>query len=164
MPGPPCDERGERHWGTEMSTQLSLLETTAAPGTGGQDGSWIDRLQELVAPVLIEDRIIVEPDDPVGGGAPCQIAGCPRPSLAGGLCSSHMWRWAKDGRPPLSSWDPGELPGKQALSLAALPIPLRCEIAYGILRARDTNNVVRQGFYRTRSMVKALSDRESRHC
>ena len=39
-----------------------------------------------------------------------------------------------------------------------MPIPLRWEIAYGILRARDTNDVVRQGFYRTRSMVKALSD------
>jgi hypothetical protein len=67
-----------------MSTQLSPVETTVAPFAGGADGSWIDRLQELVAPILIEDRIVVEPDDPVGGGAPCQIAGMPAALSAGG--------------------------------------------------------------------------------
>jgi site-specific recombinase XerD len=141
-----------------MSTQLPLTPTTAPRVAGGPDGSWVDRLQELVAPVLIDDRIIVEPDDPVGGGAPCQIAGCPRPSLPGGLCSVHVQRWANAGRPPLSAWDPGELPGKQTLSLAALPTPLRWEIAYGILRARETRDLVRQNFHWTRSMIQNLAE------
>jgi hypothetical protein len=100
----------------------------------------------------------VEPDDPVGGGAPCQVAGCPRPSLLGGLCSAHVQRWAKAGRPPLSAWDPGELPGKQTLSLAALPTPLRWEIAYGILQARETNDVVRQDFKFASTMVRDLAE------
>jgi hypothetical protein len=141
-----------------MSTQQSVTQPTAPPVAGGPDGSWVDRLQELVAPILIEDRIIVEPDDPVGGGAPCQIAGCPRPSLPGGLCSAHVQRWAKAGRPPLSAWDPGELPGKQTLSLAALPTPLRWEIAYGILQARETNDVVRQDFKFASTMVRDLAE------
>jgi hypothetical protein len=67
-------------------------------------------------------------------------------------------RWAKAGRPPLCAWDPGELPGKQALSLAALPTPLQWEIAYGILQARQTNDVVRQDFHWTRSMVEHLAE------
>jgi site-specific recombinase XerD len=140
-----------------MSANLSPVETTVAPFADGPDNLWVDRLEELVRPVLIQDRIIVEPDDPVGGGAPCQIAGCPRPSLPGGLCVTHVQRWAKAGRPPLSAWDPGELPGKQTLSLAALPTPLRWEIAYGILQARQTNDVVRQEFKFASTMVHDLA-------
>jgi len=159
MSGQPWrDERRDMRWGTEMSTELSLLQTTPPPVECEPDGSWIDRLQEFVAPYLIEDRIIVVPDDPVGGGAPCQIAGCPRPSLPGGLCTVHVQRWAKAGRPSLSTWDPGELPGKQRLSLAALPTPLRWEIAYGILRARETRDLVRQNFQWTRSTVEHLAE------
>ena len=141
-----------------MSTQLSPVETPVAPFADGSDNLWVDRLEELVRPVLIQDRIIVEPDDPVGGGAPCQIAGCPRPSVSGGLCSAHVQRWAKAGRPALSNWDPGELPGLQWLSLAALPTPLRWEIAYGILQARQTNDVVRQDFKFARTMVRGLAE------
>jgi hypothetical protein len=67
-------------------------------------------------------------------------------------------RWAKAGRPALSDWDPGELPGLQWLSLAALPTPLRWEIAYGILQARQTNDVVRQDFKFARTMVRGLAE------
>ena len=37
-----------------MSTQLSPVETTVAPFAGGPDGSWIDRLQELVGRSMVE--------------------------------------------------------------------------------------------------------------
>ena len=77
-------------------------------------------------------------------------------SSGGPLCHP-VQRWAKAGRPPLSAWDPGELPGKQTLSLAALPTPLRWEIAYGILQARQTNDVVRQEFKFASTMVHDLA-------
>jgi integrase len=141
-----------------MKLQLSPLETTAPQARGGPDDSWLDRLQQLVSLVLIDDRIIVHLDDPVGGGTPCQIARCPRPPVRRGLCSTHMNRWAKAGRPVLSAWDPGEPPRKQALSLAALPVPLRWEIAYGILQARQTNDVVRRNFRQTQAMIRDLAD------
>jgi site-specific recombinase XerD len=139
-----------------MSTQLPLLQT-AAP-RGGPDSSWVERLQKLVSPALIDERIIVHPDDPVGGGAACEIANCPQSVKSDGLCSPHKQRWLKAGRPLRSAWDPGELPALQWLSLAALPIPLRWEIAYGLLQARQTKDVVRQDFNGTRLMVHELAE------
>ena len=50
------------------------------------------------------------------------------------------------------------MPGLQWLSLAALPTPLRWEIAYGILQARQTNDVVRQDFKFVRTMVRDLAE------
>jgi site-specific recombinase XerD len=141
-----------------MSTQPSRITAIVAPAMGGPEDSWLFRLQKVVAPVLVNDRIIVSPDDPVGGGAPCQIAGCPRLPLHGDLCSTHAQRWARAGRPPLTAWDPGELPEKEALSLATLPLPLRWEIAHGILQARTTNDVVRQNFRQIRLMIRALAE------
>jgi site-specific recombinase XerD len=139
-----------------MSIRLSLVGPLAPPAASGPD-DWADRLQELVGPVLVDDRIIVHPDDPVGGGAPCQIGRCPRPVFRYGLCSTHTDRWVRAGRPARSGWDPGELPGDQWISLAALPTPLRWEIAYGIVQARNTNDVVGLGFDRTRTMVRDLA-------
>ena len=141
-----------------MKLQHLPLETTASQARGGPDDSWLDRLQQLVSLVLIDDRIIVHLDDPVGGSTPCQIARCPRPPVRRGLCSTHVNRWAKAGRPALSGWDPGELPAKQALSLAALPVPLRWEIAYGIMQARQTNDVVRRNFRQTQAMIRDLAE------
>jgi site-specific recombinase XerD len=142
-----------------MSTPLTLIETTAvAPIASGLGDSWVDRLHELVAPVLVDDRIIVHSDDPIGGEVACQITGCPRSAPRDGLCSVHLDRWVRAGRPTLKSWDPGDLPGPQWLSLAALPTPLRWEIAYGIVQARQTTDMVRQGFAWTLTMVRDLAE------
>jgi site-specific recombinase XerD len=140
-----------------MSARLSLVVPFAPPAASGPD-DWVGRLQELVAPMLVEDRIIVHPDDPVGGGAACQIGGCPRPVFRHGLCCTHDDRWVRAGRPARTGWDPGELPGDQWLSLAALPTPLRWEIAYGILQAGKTTDVVGLSFDRTRIMIRDLAE------
>lgn len=96
--------------------------------------------------------------DPVGGGAPCPLAGCPGIVLSGYFCSAHSRRWARAGGPAPIAWDPGELPEGEALGLKTLALPLRWEIAYGILRARTTNDIVRQNFRQTRLMIRALTE------
>lgn len=141
-----------------MTAQPVPTTMTAVPATGGADDLWVLRLQEEVAPVLVNDRMVVSSDDPVGGGAPCPIAGCPGILLYGGLCSAHSRRWTHAGRPPLTAWDPGEPPENEALGLETLPLPLRWELAYGILRARTTNDVVRQNFRQTCLMIRALTE------
>ena len=141
-----------------MSTKPSRLPATGAPAIGGLDDSWILCLQEAVAPVLVNDLLIVNPDDPVGGGTPCPIPGCPRILSYGDFCPVHAQRWAQAGHPTLPAWDPGEPPEAEVISLRILPRPLRWEIAYAISQARTTNDVVRQNLRRTRSMIHALAE------
>ncbi|WP_171048489.1 tyrosine-type recombinase/integrase [Nocardia cyriacigeorgica] len=123
------------------TTSLTVVAPTK-PEPGAVTGIWVDRVREAVASILVNDRIAMSPEDPVGGGPPCTAPGCPRSVRHAGLCSAHYERWHAAGRPDQSQWDPGTPLGIEYLSLAALPTPLRWEIAYGILRARQERNVV----------------------
>ena len=113
------------------------LSLVAAPGNVCED-QLHDRVQALVAPVLVDDRIAVAPADPVGGGPPCAVEECPRPMRFNGFCDCHNSQLRNAGRPEISSWtSPRPNPGPELLDLGRLPIPLRWEIAYGIVRARE---------------------------
>jgi integrase len=101
------------------------------------------QLRELVAPVLIDDcRVFVTADDPVGGGPACAVAGCPRSRKGhAAVCAVHRDRWLAAGKPDLDHWDdPGPCPGAESVLLGRLPVPLRWEIAYGIVQARQRPN------------------------
>ena len=102
-----------------------------------------DQLRELVASILIDDcRVFVTADDPVGGGPACAVAGCPRSRKGDAtVCAVHHDRWVAAGKPDLDYWDdPGPCPDPESVLLGRLPLPLRREIAYGIVQARQHPN------------------------
>lgn len=41
------------------------------------------------------------PEDPVFGGAVCQVGGCARTARGRGLCQGHLHRWVGEGRPDM---------------------------------------------------------------
>lgn len=137
----------------ELAAVAPLEPTPIAVPAEGQ--SWEELLRELVAPILTDDCIDVRLDDVVGGGPCCAIADCPRPAERSDLCSVHDQRWRWAGQPDRSSWDAGAPPVPERLSLAALPTPLRWEVAYGLLRAREKRAPVHM---RWRTLHNVISD------
>jgi hypothetical protein len=113
------------------------LSLAAAPGSVSED-QLHDRLRALVAPVLVDGKIAVAPADPVGGGPPCAVEGCARSRRFNAFCGCHFSQWRDAGQPEVSSWNsPRHDPGPELVDLGGLPIPLRWQIAYGIVRARE---------------------------
>ena len=53
------------------------------------------KLVSAVRPEFRVDVFIVDPSDPVFGGAPCHVAGCGRAARLHDLCDSHYQRWHK---------------------------------------------------------------------
>ncbi|MDL9947569.1 site-specific integrase [Gordonia sp. ABSL11-1] len=97
-----------------------------------------DLMEQAAAPLLdTRHRVLMHPGDPVGGGPHCSVSGCPRIARTCARCFIHYQRWRGAGSPPDGDWDPGPPPGPDYLSLHALPPPLRSELAYGILQARQ---------------------------
>ena len=102
-----------------------------------------DQVRELVAPILTDDhRVFITADDPVGGGPACGVASCPRSRKGHAVvCAVHRGRWLAAGAPDPSRWDdPGPCPSPDSVLLGRLPVPLRWEIAYGIVQARQRPN------------------------
>ncbi|MEU5763968.1 hypothetical protein [Nocardia sp. NPDC047648] len=145
-----------------MNPLTPVEERTRAdiPGSG-RNGSLQARLRELVEGFLVEDRVEIRLGDPVGGGGPaCCLPGCPRPASTKQLCKAHLERWNWVGRPDLAQWDPGDPPEPEWLSLARLPVPLRFEVAYGLLRARQTRAVDPIGIAAARRLLDTLATTE----
>jgi integrase len=143
-----------------MTTPLRVI----GPAAGAEPASPLplhDRLRELVAPILIDDRrVFVTADDPVGGGPACAVAGCPR-SCKGHetICAVHRDRWLAAGNPDLDHWDdPGPCPGAESVLLARLPVPLRWEIAYGIVQARQRPNPPSLRLVSLQGAINGLAD------
>jgi len=113
------------------------LSLASSPGSVPEERLH-EHLSALIAPVLIDAKIAVAPADPVGGGPVCAVEACVRPSRQSDLCGHHYTRWRNAGRPEISSWSSSlPNPGPELVDLGRLPVPLRWEIAYGILRARQ---------------------------
>lgn len=140
----------------ELAAVAPLEPTPIVVPADGQ--SWGELLRELVAPILINDCIDVLLDDVVGGGPCCAIAKCPRPADRSDLCSVHDQRWRLAGQPDRSHWDAGEPLAPEHLSLAVLPTPLRWEVAYGILQARQKRPQVHMRCRALHNMIADLAD------
>ena len=89
------------------------MNGSSPPAPGGPGGhragtpGLLERLLAAVRPEFRADIVSFAPDDPVfGHPAACRVPHCGRPArLAGGhLCYSHYERWARSGRPGISSW------------------------------------------------------------
>jgi len=120
-----------------------------------------DQLRELVAPILIDDhRVFVTADDPVGGGPACAVAGCPRSRKGHAtVCAVHRDRWLAARQPDLDHWDdPGPCPGPESVPLTKLPVPLRWEIAYGIVQARQRPNPPSLRLISLQTAINGLAD------
>jgi integrase len=125
-----------------MTTPLRVVRPAGDPGPSSPLPLQ-DQLRELVEPFLIDDhRVFVTADDPMGGGPACAVAGCPRSRKGhASVCAVHYDRWVAAGKPDLGQWDdPGPCPGPESVLLARLPVPLRWEIAYGVVQARQRPN------------------------
>jgi len=64
----------------------------------------LEKLFAAVRPEFRADLIDIDAADPVFGGPPCRVAGCPRPGRAHGLCKGHRDRWAAAGRPDVAQF------------------------------------------------------------
>lgn len=103
-----------------------------------------DDLAAVVAPLLVDNVMAIEPGAPVGGSRRCQASGCWRSQTSGALCGTHHVRWNRAGKPAIDTpWDTGpELTSSGRLEphmvdLGVLPAPLRWEIAFGIEASWD---------------------------
>ena len=101
----------------------------AVLGEPSQEGRGV--LEELMQRVRTEFRTeLIAPvvGDPVLGGAKCDVAACPRPVHARGLCQGHRFRWSKAGKPGLTddvrTTDP-VTKGRARLRSCAVPSCLR---------------------------------------
>lgn len=113
------------------------LWLAATPGEIPED-KLPEYLRALTAPIMIDNKITVAPSDPVGGGEHCAVQGCSRLSQQRSVCGYHYSPWRMAGYPEIAGWQPSlPNPGPDLIELGRLPIPLRWEVAYGILRARQ---------------------------
>ena len=66
----------------------------------------LEKLLAAVRPEFRRDVLVIAPDDPVFGGTPCEVPGCPRPAEWGarGMCDGHYKRWSEAGRPDLAGF------------------------------------------------------------
>lgn len=62
------------------------------------------QLMVRLRPEFAVEVIIPAADDPILGTPACGVTGCGRPSIAGGLCTSHYSRWRRAGYPELDGW------------------------------------------------------------
>ncbi|MGO8956476.1 MAG: tyrosine-type recombinase/integrase [Streptosporangiaceae bacterium] len=65
----------------------------------------LEKLMAAVRPEFRADELVLDPADPVFGGAICRVASCPRTAWGGrGLCAAHHDRWTHEGRPGLDAF------------------------------------------------------------
>jgi integrase len=65
----------------------------------------LEKLMATVRPEFRANELVLDPADPVFGGAICRVASCPRTAWGGrGLCAAHHDRWIADGRPDLDAF------------------------------------------------------------
>jgi integrase len=62
------------------------------------------RLQRLLRPEFASPVILVDPSNPVTGGAVCVAAVCDRVAVHKGMCNRHYQRWVTDRRPDVEAW------------------------------------------------------------
>lgn len=74
----------------------------AAPG--GDRAGVLSALMAALRPEFRADELVFLPDDPVFGGGPCRVDGCPRSARGRGLCSAHLQRWVNCGRPDIDAF------------------------------------------------------------
>jgi hypothetical protein len=81
-------------------TQADRLQQQYQPAAG-----LLERLMATVRPEFRANELVLDPADPVFGGAICRVASCPRTAWGGrGLCAAHHDRWIADGRPDLDAF------------------------------------------------------------
>ncbi len=69
----------------------------------------LEKLMAAVRPEFRAGIYLPAPGDPVLGAGPCTVPGCDLPGKEHGLCSAHMLRWYRRGRPGMGEFlaDPG---------------------------------------------------------
>jgi integrase/ferredoxin len=69
----------------------------------------LEKLMAAVRPEFRASIYLPGPGDPVLGAGPCTVPGCDLPGKEHGLCSAHMLRWYRRGRPGMGEFlaDPG---------------------------------------------------------
>jgi integrase len=69
----------------------------------------MEKLMAAVRPEFRASIYLPGPGDPVLGAGPCTVPGCDLPGKEHGLCSAHMLRWYRRGRPGMGEFlaDPG---------------------------------------------------------
>ena len=118
----------------------------------------LSQLRVLTAGQLAGTSLIVNPGDPIGGGPPCAIGECPRPSQANQLCITHRDRWRAAGHPALTSWAGGRPLGVATIDLWGLPETLRLELTYGILCANADPRPPTITLHRLRRLIIGLAE------
>jgi integrase len=82
-------------------------QTPRSPDAGR--ASLLEKLVAAVRPEFRAGIYLPGPGDPVLGAAPCTVPACDLPAKEHGLCSAHMLRWYRRGRPDIGEFlaDPG---------------------------------------------------------
>jgi hypothetical protein len=75
-----------------------------APAAGAASADLSARLVALLRPEFASPVILVDPSDPVTGGAQCVVAVCDRVAVHKNMCNRHYQRWVQDGRPEVEAW------------------------------------------------------------
>src|SRR6266566_3614184 len=81
----------------------------APPHLAAGRAGLLEKLMAAVRPEFRAGIYLPAPGDPVLGAGPCTVPGCDLPGKEHGLCSAHMLRWYRRGRPGMGEFlaDPG---------------------------------------------------------
>ena len=81
----------------------------APPQPAAGPARLLEKLMAAVRPEFRASIYLPGPGDPVLGAGPCTVPGCDLPGKEHGLCSAHMLRWYRRGRPGMGEFlaDPG---------------------------------------------------------
>lgn len=99
------------------------------------DGDSAVRIELALDPRFAADTIPFDDEEATRGlFEACEVAACLRARRTRGLCSTHLDRWRRQGRPSLEAWlaDPGPPTAPEQIRLVGLEPGLRNEIALAL--------------------------------
>jgi integrase len=108
------------------------MRTAAACGLHGDSSARIDLALD---PRFAGDTIVFNDEESARGlFHVCEVAACLRARRTRGLCSTHLDRWRRQGRPTIQAFlaDPGPPTAPEQIRLVGLGPQLRSEVALGI--------------------------------
>ncbi|MEV4019270.1 tyrosine-type recombinase/integrase [Nonomuraea angiospora] len=107
---------------------MNESETPAGRGVGAPPGL-LERLLGAVRPEFRADVLIPGTDDQILGAPPCLVPGCGRVRRYRGMCTGHVQRWDKEGRPEIAQFIAETTP--HVLGRGSLPACVVPRCGYG---------------------------------